>query len=183
VVKDLRIDCAQTLLLHGASVNCLSQARYTPAHFAARDNHPVCLNLLIEAKANVDALNDELETPLHNATHDGHAACVRVLLAARCCVDPVDCAGDTPLGNSVGQERVDCALLLLDAGAQLSLCSKEYLASAPWIIQADSSRKRCRATSLTFYGVLRKRIRVPREMAHMIVSFVWNSRFHERWKN
>lgn len=76
-----RIDMAQDLLAHGASLEPPDAHTFNfPVFAAASSGHASMLRWLFEQKAQVDALDHNGRTPLMVAAQLGHADCVRACL-------------------------------------------------------------------------------------------------------
>jgi ankyrin repeat protein len=63
-------------------VNAKENIETQPLHYAAYQNNPECIKLLLEAGANVNAKDDYGSTPLNIAAWIGELECVKCLLAA-----------------------------------------------------------------------------------------------------
>lgn len=106
------VDCARTLVTHGAVVDCTGHKRNsTPLHYAASGyvNAPGwneraqerMITYLIDFGASVDVTDKNGATPLHKAVRTRCAGAVQILLAAGADVRAVSKSGSTPLHLAV----------------------------------------------------------------------------------
>lgn len=108
-----RLEFANALLLHGASVTDCSHAGATCLHFAAARNDAKLCAALIARGADVHVRMKDGVTPLHRAR--GYAA-TKMLLDHGAKVDVVDDQGYTPLHWAQGKK----ISLLLEHGAEVN---------------------------------------------------------------
>jgi ankyrin len=128
-----RLDIAQVLLDHGATVNSQDIFGRTPLHLVALgepnfEQDRICIaQLLLECGADVNAQDGGDRTPLHWASYNGRVAITRVLLDSGAATNPKDIQGGTPL-HSVAEgiylyskdDGIRVAQLLLEHGADVN---------------------------------------------------------------
>lgn len=101
------------LLSTGASVSgrCVPLGR-TPLHLAAENNHPVCVQLLVDASADANARTADGMTPVHCAAWRGALGPMHLLLRSGADASVRTQEGHTALDLAVGFENQQCAQLL-----------------------------------------------------------------------
>ncbi len=104
-------------------VNLLDAKGLTPLVLVIQNNHPECVEVLLELGAKPNAGN---WSPLHEAALVGDAASARLLLQRK--ADPnrrEKANGGTPLHVACFQGQTEIAKMLIKAGANLNLRDKE----------------------------------------------------------
>ena len=88
----------ECLVKHRAKVNITDTEGYSPLGFAAINNHPQCVRLLLErAGANPTMRNEQTGwVPLHEAANKGHIDCVATLLEFHAPSKPRTSKNETP---------------------------------------------------------------------------------------
>ena len=84
----------------------------TPLHLAAENNHPVCVQLLIDASADINARTVDGMTPLHCAAWCGALGPMHLLLRCGADASVRTQEGHTALDLATGFDRSRCAQLL-----------------------------------------------------------------------
>lgn len=123
------LDTVNILLEAGADVNaysdnCLTPGGYTstrygwtPLYAAVHGNHPVLINLLLEAGADLRKQAKNGATILHMASDYGHSDCIGVLLDAGFEVNARDEDGKTALHIAADKGNTGAIRVLLEYGA------------------------------------------------------------------
>ena len=89
---------------------------YTPLHYAAREGHLACVELLLRSGADVNrATTAGGATPLHRAAFTGRVEVVHALLAAGARPAQQDADLETPLHKASAGGAVECVEVLLRA--------------------------------------------------------------------
>ncbi len=121
--KNGETKCAETFIAN--NVNIYNKDRKTPLHFAAREGHQECLELLIRKGGDVNAKDEDDRTPLYSAALSGSVDCLEVLLANGADVNARDNKQNTPL-HIIGispkvskAKKGRCAEMLINAGADI----------------------------------------------------------------
>lgn len=109
-------------------------------------------------------------------------------------MDARDDEGNTPLANSIDESEHDCAEFLFEAGAKISIVC-EAVEIPDWMEEIVEKRRHVKRGLLSFLGVLSKRFvvvggggtehiggRLPRDLVGVLRSYVWRTRFDERWE-
>jgi ankyrin repeat protein len=137
VARSSNVDAARVLIERGADVNARETWReQTALMWAAAQNQPAMVQLLIDSGAEVDArsaVNDWLRqvtgeprrmyrpfggiTPLLFAAREGCLECARALVAAGANINLTDPKGVTPLFLAIDNFHFDLAKYLIEAGA------------------------------------------------------------------
>ena len=89
----------------------------SPLMVAAKENHPECLQILIDAGAELNKTGWVGDTAIAHAARSGHVATVRILLIAGADVNSRSYSGCTPLIYSGYNGFLEITELLLAAGA------------------------------------------------------------------
>ena len=115
------------LINGGVDVDELDANEDSPLIMAAYKGHTEIVKLLLEAGADVAALDPGMKaTALHAAAYAGRTEAARLLVEHKIDIDrqgPYN--GYTALHDAIWQNNVDTARVLIDAGANLTIKSKE----------------------------------------------------------
>jgi ankyrin repeat protein len=106
----------RSLLPH---IDELTDSGSSPLHFAALQNDPSFVMILVSSGAEVNTPNYYLETPLHWAVKEGHQEVVTLLLTLGARVDILDMDQDSPLDWAI-QEGQSHLLPLLKTNQKKS---------------------------------------------------------------
>jgi len=151
-------------------------------HYAVANLDTRSMSLLIQHKANVNALSSDNQTPLFFVTKEGAERkmiyCVALLIKSKADVN----LGCSPLGKIISQVHnyklaVSIVQLLLDAGAKTT---PEIRAHSSVVISYRRLRNSKHAL-LTCVGVLKKRLKVCKDMINVICGIVWETRYDQVW--
>jgi ankyrin repeat protein len=112
----------------------------TPLHVAAENNHPVCVQLLIDGRADTNARTVDGMTAMHCAAWRGALGPMRLLLRAGADTSVRTQEGHTALDLSAGFGKQHCAQLLqsaaIDEPAGEGECDLEMFATPQQLIDA-----------------------------------------------
>jgi ankyrin repeat protein len=131
--KDGDVAAMRAALANGSgSVDARDETGRTPLHWAVRDGHSECAELLLRAGADKEARNFSEYTPLIEAARCGNADCVAVLIRGGADLEARDGArGSTPL-HCAAVEGAEAALrALLRAGANVDVRTRSASPFAP----------------------------------------------------
>ena len=73
------VECQRIIRLDSSQLDKKGWRNWTPLIWAARENQPAVVTLLLDAGADVDAQTDDGWTALHSAASCGFASCVQLL--------------------------------------------------------------------------------------------------------
>ena len=93
----------------------------TIMHFAARNNSPSMMKLLILKSGNVNATDLSKSTLLHTAVNSHNDGCVLIILQNGANVNAQDSIGNTPLHAAILAENHKAITLLIKYGASLTI--------------------------------------------------------------
>lgn len=165
-----------------ADVNRKDKYGHTPLWDAVSYCRTSCVSLLLQAAANPNTSNNVGSTPLYLATWFRNDILVKTLL--RYNADPLrtNVNYESPFDLAVVGRDFDLTILYLRYGCKFSQLHKEVQNSA-WLGQIIQGKEHCKASFVAFYGIMRKRMRIPLDMVRMLSAFVWDSRFDvETWE-
>ena len=112
----------------------------TPLHMAAENNHPVCIQLLIDGRADINARTVDGMTPMHCAAWRGALGPIRLLLRAGADTSVRTQEGHTALDLAAGFGKQQCAQLLQSAAVDEppgeGECDLEMFATPQQLIDA-----------------------------------------------
>lgn len=124
-VKRRDLGEVKALLADRVDVNAREGDGATALHWAAHQDDPALVTLLIEAGALVDVTNDLGVTPLHLASALGSADVVTRLLAAGAAADPATPGGLTPLMEAARAGAASIVRALVARGASPNARERE----------------------------------------------------------
>ncbi|KAK8131829.1 hypothetical protein PG999_000002 [Apiospora kogelbergensis] len=81
------LSTVKILIVYGADINAVDDARLTPAHYAALNNHGAVLSTLLENGANSNGVDPEGYTLLYKAAENGYDDVVERLLRHGVCME------------------------------------------------------------------------------------------------
>ena len=108
-----------TFYLQEHDVNCISDHRTTPLHFAALGTSSSLLQVLLDYRADVNFQNIYGATPLHYACLTGRRSNVRMLLHSHAISTIPDVHNETALHWAVEGENIGIIQILLEHNPQL----------------------------------------------------------------
>lgn len=171
-------ECAKMLLEAKANPNATSVCFETPLHEASFVSQVECVKLLIAHKANINAQNNQGESSLHFAVFSNCCECTKELVQAGAELETVSrLSYRTPLAEAIFRRRCECAEYLLDVGA------KPPSDDPPsWVTVMVTKRRNALSSTWAFLGVLRKRVRIYKDMATLLAKYLWSTRFEKEWE-
>ena len=199
-VKEGSVECVKLLLEANADVNKTHKygSAWTPLHQASDSGFVECVKILIDWKADVNAKTKDGLSPLHWAALSGDVVCMEVqrnpfyntlrltinqiLVQAGALqeLDARDDYGNTPLALSIFHNKPDAAELLLDKGAKISNVT-DKVEIPDWVNLLQEKRRRVIHSYNVFYGVLRRRCKIGKDMTQKVSTILWSTRFNEEW--
>ncbi|KAJ3168725.1 hypothetical protein HDU87_000971 [Geranomyces variabilis] len=108
----------QTLIAHGAWVNCPDGANLPALYYATQNSHPECVLRLLLARSNPDATDDTGKAPLHLACYSNHEAIASLLIDCGASMNAPNAAGNTPLHVAATRNAKECAKWLVLRGCE-----------------------------------------------------------------
>lgn len=96
-------------------------------------------------------------------------------------VDARNNEGKTPLADAIKHNKPDAVELLIDKGAKITNIHEE-VEIPNWVNRLLETRRKVIRANLVFYGVLRKRQKIGKDMSGQVSRFLWSTRFSEEWK-
>jgi ankyrin repeat protein len=195
----------------GIDMNALYNDRISPLHWTCLEGFAECVKMLLEAKADPNVTNKFFETPLREASFQGHVECVKLLITHKANVNLRSKDGESALDIAVLTNSVECTKELVQAGAELDIPSgfsnrnpleeairkqryecAEYLLDvgaklpsddAPsWAKVMITKRRNALSSTWAFLGVMRKRVRIYKDMATLLAKYLWSTRFEQKWE-
>lgn len=119
-VKNKQYDAACLLIGRGAQTNIRDIHGNTPLHFAAANNKPGCVKLLLTHCANVHAKNENGATALHSAMAQGNNVCVQMLLDGKADINAMAKGNISALHLAIGRDHKDTTMILIDHKADVN---------------------------------------------------------------
>lgn len=174
------VDCAKVLLEEKANVDQCDGSRWTPLHNAAHNGYLKFVQLLLKWNANLNSRTRHGQSALHWAADRGHIDCIRVLIESGADIEAETTNGKTPILSALFYHKYSAAELLFDKGAKTNTLLFNFYVSDEWnaII---AKRKNVKSAYLVFYGVLRRRLRIGKDMTKELSKHLWATRFQEEW--
>lgn len=96
----------------------------------------------------------------------------------------MDLCGDecySSLAHAIYFNKRDAVELLFDCGAKMSKIHTS-VEIPNWVNLLQEKRRKVIHANLVFYGVLRKRQKIGKDMSRKVSRFLWSTRFNEEWK-
>lgn len=110
-----------TLLDHGADINCTNYYGETPLHLAATYGNVQLVNTLLKRGANVNAINKDENTPLHIAiTYGNDVELVNMLLEHKANVNAKNNDQETPLHLAASGKKTELVKILIENKADIN---------------------------------------------------------------
>lgn len=166
-------EAVRLLLRYGARVDELDECGDTPLNIASRYDHPECARLLLEHRASPLILNSvDGASALHWAVGSGiwESRTLTQLLkfVSPSDIDVANPQGITPLTLAIKYKCKANGVPLIMAGARLDRVSPGTRIPM-WAYKTRGYRLNQLRACRVFYGVLRFRIGVCRDMCHLLV--------------
>lgn len=139
------LEVVQTLLNHGAVVDCRAGSNQATALILAATNTSVeVVKCLLDAGAHVEVENGYGNTALHEACREGRVGIVKLLLEHKANARSINHKGSSPLhmfcyGDSQISHPIEIAQLLIDAGSDVNLADKR--GATPLLVACASGRE------------------------------------------
>ncbi len=105
---DFRVANAQRLIAYGADVNAREDEQWTPLHFAAREDSPEVVRLLLDSGADPNVINNQGSTPISIAVGNTTPTGTTILQLLK------DRGADPYLKGEGGVSAVDYARMIED---------------------------------------------------------------------
>lgn len=167
----------QRLLDQGAGVNEADVFKWTPIMFAAYNGNAQITKLLIDKKADIHAKSNVGKTPLMIAAAGGSVLCVDTLIMSGSDIGAKNHTGVTALVYAIANDKRETAGRLLDWG----LRDDSVILRPYWFQTLVEQRRLVKDTILFVQALLRKRLRVCKDMAGEIGKKIWETRNDEKW--
>jgi ankyrin repeat protein len=170
-------ECAKMLLEAKADPNATNVCFETPLQEASFAGQVECVKLLIAHKANVNAQNNQGDSSLHFAVFANSCECTKELVQAGAELETISRSSNrTPLADAIYRRRCECTEYLLDVGA------KPPFVVPSWATVMVTKRRNALSSTWAFLGVLRKRVRIYKDMATLLAKYLWSTRFEVKWE-
>ncbi|KAJ3160241.1 SH3 and multiple ankyrin repeat domains protein 2 [Geranomyces michiganensis] len=113
-----KVVALQTLIAHGAWINCPDAANLPALYYATQNSHPECVLRLLLARSNPDATDDSGKAPLHLACYNNHEAIASLLIDCGANMNAPNAVGNTPLHVAATRNAKECAKWLVLRGCE-----------------------------------------------------------------
>ena len=141
--KSGHLQCADSLLKGGASVDRSDGRGYTSLHYAAKVGHAEMVKFLIKAKASVLSTTKRLNSQaLHLAAMKGNLECIVALVRGGALVDCKDVDHWTPLHCAICNGHKYCAKFLVEHEANVH-CRTAHRQLCPLHLAAQEGNLSC----------------------------------------
>lgn len=169
------------LIEKGVDVNTIKDAplewgaKRTPLREAIFNRKIECAKILLEAKAKISTPEDRGYTLLHTASNLYRPDFVKLFIEYKADVNFRSEFRHVPLQLAmIGEDRLDCVKVLLDAGAKLHHLGNFGIPLQYKVLIEE--RQRTKHSIRIFVGVLKKRLKVGRDMANLMGGMAWERR-------
>lgn len=166
----------QRLLDEGAGVNEVDVFKWTPLMHAVTNGNAQITKLLIERKANVHLVSNSGKTPLMAACAQGSITCIDLLMIAGSNMNAENYGTLDAISFAVMNRKIECVQRLFDWGFKDRIRDWEG-----WIGNIFKQRRVVKDIILFVQTLLRKRLRVCKDMAGEIAKKIWETRNDEKW--
>jgi len=99
----------------------------TPLHFAAKNEEPTSLKVLLEFEASLNPRDEEDATPMHFAAYCGTWKCIEALIQAGAEVNPLDEGWSTPLHYACEEGHLESVRKILETYSHTQMARIEAL--------------------------------------------------------